>query len=132
MLVLLASLFCLQALLLPLPARATPPSAVRRATITFADGSSIALRARDRFRAIPLSAGELITIDAQLPAQMGNAPAFAQPLDGGEASEVVIAANGTTSFTFQVGNQPGLYRLFLGAFGRTATLEFEVPAAAAL
>lgn len=117
-------------LLLPPLASGTPPSdpTMTGARITFADGETLTLRARDRFRPVALSPGESILIEFQLPAAFANQPAVAQALDGGQLSveDFAIAADGSAALSFQVRPEPGQYRLLLNARGRSATLQFEV------
>ncbi len=97
------------------------------ATITRANGDVVRLRGRERFRAITLLPHETITIQANLPQRVPNAPALAQPLDGGAVvSDLTVAADGTASLGFQVGRQSGLYRLLLGVSGRNTILRFNV------
>lgn len=125
------SLVCLYfLLLLPPLASGTPPPdpTITGARITFADGETLTLRARDRFRSIALFPEETITIDLQLPLAFANQPAVAQALDGGNlsAEDFVIAADGTAALAFQASPAPGRYRLLLSAGGRSVTLQFEV------
>ncbi len=130
LLVFLASLLSVHLLLLTPRAEGTAPpdSTTTGARITFADGETLNLRARDRFRPIALAPGETILIELQLPPAFANKPAVAQALDGGQLSveDFVIAADGSASLTFQVRPEPGQYRLLLSARGRSVTLEFEV------
>lgn len=126
-LALLAWLFFADTTLMPLPATAAPPAAeAMAATITFANGEGIKLYADDHFQPVAIAAGETVTIQAQLPPQFTNIPAVAQALDGGSATDIVIASNGMASVSFQAGSQPGLYRLFLSARGRNVVLQFQV------
>jgi len=110
------------------PALATPPGSPSiGATITFANGEVVSLRARDRFRPVAVSPGETVTIAAQFPPQAGNIPAVAQALDGGViTAPLSVAADGTASLSYQAGTPPGRYRLFLSARGRSVILQFEV------
>ena len=127
-LVLLASLFSV--LLFSPLVRGTPPPdpTLTGARITFANGETLTLRGRDRFRPIALAPGETATIELQLPVAFASALAVAQALDGGRLSVqgLTIAANGRATIAFQVGAAPGRYRLLLTSLGRSATLRFEV------
>lgn len=124
-----ASLLSVHLLLTPPAAGSPPPDpSTTGARITFANGETLTLRARDRFRPIALAPSETILIELQLPAAFANKPAVAQALDGGQLSveDFVIAADGGASLNFQVRPEPGRYRLLLSARGRSATLQFEV------
>lgn len=124
----LFGILCLTLAILSPFASAAPPPPKAFVTIVFADGSSTKIPSRNgRFRPIHVQAGETVTVQAQVPPQNVNTPAFAQALDGGAVSEqVAIAADGTASIAFRAGTAPGLYRVLLSARRRTAWLEFIV------
>ena len=112
------------------PANCAPPPRAK-VTVTFANGDHVTLRSREEgFAPVEVAAGEAVTIRAQLPRRLANAPAFIQPLDGGTiASDLAIAPDGSASLGFRVGEQPGLYRLLVSVGGRTAMLQFQVASA---
>jgi hypothetical protein len=110
----------------PTPAAVDPrPSA----TFTFSDATQIKTHGtRGRFRLVGLHLNEVVNIVVQFPTQWANTPLTLQALDGGNLSaqpaNAVIAADGTVSFQFQAGNQPGLYRVAVIGAGGNSTLSF--------
>ncbi len=79
------------------------------------------------FAPVELAPGESVTVQSQLPSSLVNTPSFVQPLDGGMiTSELTVSADGRASLGFQAGTQPGIYRLFLGARGKTVMIQFVV------
>jgi hypothetical protein len=110
----------------PTPAAVDPrPSA----TFTFADATQIKTHsARGRFRLVGLHLNEVVNVVVQFPTQWANTPLTLQSVDGGNLSaqpaNAVIAADGTVSFHFQAGNQPGIYRVAVIGAGGNSTLSF--------
>jgi hypothetical protein len=98
------------------------------ATLTFADGETVALQAPSEFPAVALAPGESVSIVVQFPASFAGADASAQALDGGQvtADDFVIAEDGTASVGFVAGPQAGSYRVLLSTPDANATLEFQV------
>jgi hypothetical protein len=72
----------------------------------------------------------VVAVTVQFPSQWANTALTLQSLDGGnisgQASNAVVAADGTVSFHFQTGNKPGLYRVFMIGAGGNSTLSFWV------
>ena len=127
----------------PLPPASTPPvgivideptpqTAVRTtATISFADATQVCAHSIDgRFRLVGMHLNEVVTVVVQFPAGWATALLAIQALDGGhvfpQTAQTVIAAGGITSFQFQAGNQPGLYRISMIGAGGSSTLNFWV------
>jgi hypothetical protein len=99
------------------------------AAVTFASGQSLSVRSTsDVFPLIAATAGETFTVQLRFPLDAVGALLGAQPLDGGAvfADNLPIALDGSVSIQFQVGSQPGLYRLPLEAAGQITTLQFWV------
>jgi hypothetical protein len=117
-------------LLSNLPAQADPPALSD--VITFAKGQEIRGRSTaGRFPAVALNRLETASIKLQFAATMAGTPVIIQALDGGElglaADSAAIALDGTTSFQFQAGHQPGAYRVLVIAAGTVSMVQFEVP-----
>ena len=112
--------------LLPLCDAVTAPPPSVEAKITFGNGETAKLYARDWFQPIAIAPGDTATIQVQLPQQLTDVPSVVQALDGGEATDVVISPDGIASTSFHVGTEPGAYRLLLSARGRSVVLEFRV------
>src|SRR5919106_4698547 len=107
------------ALLSTLPAQADPPFSD---VITFTNGQGIRGRGTaGRFPPVALNRLETASIKLQFAATMAGTPVIVQALDGGglglAADSAAIALDGTTSFQFQVADQPGLYRVLVIAGG---------------
>jgi hypothetical protein len=112
----------------------TPPpttDAPTAATIYFADNSQVSVQSvNGQFPLVGLHFSEAVNVVVQFPQGCENTLARFQRLDGGNISaqtaQTTIASDGTTSFQFQVGNNPGLYRIAIGGAGRSSTLSFWV------
>lgn len=111
----------------PLPVAEFGPTA----TITFADATKIKAQASDlgRFPLVGLRPREVISITVEFPVSLASNSVTAQPLDGGR----IIAASkdsgrsiGASSIRFQIGDQPGLYRVLIAGGGPASTLQFWV------
>ena len=108
----------------------TPQADVRTtATVYFTDATQVSAHSIEgRFRMVGLHVNEAVTVVVQFPAGSANAVLAIQALDGGNISpqtpQTTIAADGTTSFQFQAGNQAGLYRISLIGAGGSSTLSF--------
>jgi hypothetical protein len=108
----------------PLP---DPPSA----TITFADATQIKPQAGNsgRFQLIGLHPREVIDIAVEFPATLQITSMTAHPLDGGKILGPPKGP-GTDApagrVRFQVGNQPGLYRVVITRSGSRSLLQFWV------
>jgi hypothetical protein len=118
------------ALLSTLPAQADPPALSD--VITFANGQGIRGRSTaGRFPPVALNRLETASIKLQFAATMAGTPVIIQALDGGglglAADSAAIALDGTTSFQFQVADQPGLYRVLVIAGQAVSMVQFEVP-----
>lgn len=82
------------------------------------------------FRVAGIRPHETIDIKLQFSSEWAGTPLVLQALDGGNVSatpkNAVIAEDGTASFRFQAGDQPGLYRVsIIGAAGGS-TLKFWI------
>ena len=113
-----------------LPAQADPPALSD--VITFANDQAIRGRSTaGRFPTVALNRLETASIKLQFAATMAGTPVIIQAMDGGElglaADSAAIALDGTTSFQFQVADQPGLYRVLVIAAGTVSMVQFEVP-----
>lgn len=117
---------------LPLPTpSATPPIAIDpRPTATFRLADSTQIKAqRDssgRFPLVELLQREVVNIALEFPASLTSALITAQPLDGGKIISLFNNSNQPATIRFQVGNQPGLYRVRVQAVGESALLQFWV------
>ena len=84
-----------------------------------------------KFPRVTLNPLETTDIKLQFAATIAGTPVIIQALDGGElglaADSAAIALDGTTSFQFQVADQPGLYRVLVIAAGTVSMVQFEVP-----
>ena len=113
-----------------LPAQADPPALSD--VITFANDQAIrGWSTAGRFPPVALNRLETASIKLQFAATMAGTPVIIQALDGGElglaADSAAIALDGTTSFQFQAGDQPGAYRVLVIAGGTASMMQFEVP-----
>lgn len=117
-------------LLSTLPAQADPPAFSD--VITFATGQGVRGRSTaGRFAPVALNPLETAAIKLQFAATLVGKPVIIQALDGGglglAADSAAIALDGTTSFQFQAGDQPGAYRVLVIAGGTASMVQFEVP-----
>jgi hypothetical protein len=110
----------------PTPAANLHPSA----TITFADATQIIFRSTTkRFRVVGLHPNETVDIALQFSTPLVRNSASAQPLDGGRIISFSInsgGGNGLASIRFQVGSQPGLYRIRVPGLAESPLLQFWV------
>jgi hypothetical protein len=107
-----------------------PGEVISFATITFSSGESITVGSNSQQVFNPVNAlpGEALGVELRLPPDFVNTPVGIQPMDGGFAPEdIEIDQNGATAFVFQVGNQPGLYRVVLATLNSSVLLQFSVP-----
>ena len=114
------------------PAALPAPSDV----ITFASGQAIrAHSAAGRFAPLSLNPRDTAAIKLQFATTLAGTPVIIQPLDGGTVGSTdqsaAVAADGTTSFQFQVADQPGVYRVLVIAGTTVSVVQFSVPAPAA-
>jgi hypothetical protein len=116
----------------PVPPVTDPPGTELgpSATITFADATQIQTQSiGGRFLLIGLHPGEVIDFVMEFPASlMGNSVA-AQPLDGGTIIAALLYSERNTRprpIRFQVGGQPGLYRILITAGASRSMLHFWV------
>jgi len=74
----------------------------------------------------PLS--QTITVYLRFSSDLAGTEVIANGLDGGTISSnaLIVGNDGTVSFQFQPGTQPGLYRLFVNAGDEVGLLQFEV------
>lgn len=115
----------------PTVAPALPSKAGPSATITFPGNAPFKTRSKSGlFRLAGIRSGEAVEIKLQFPIERANTPLVLQALDGGsltaQPKTAVIAADGSASFRFQAGDQPGLYRVAVIAAGGNSTLKFWV------
>jgi hypothetical protein len=113
-----------------LPAQADPPALSN--VITFAKGQGIRRHSTaGRFPPVALNRLETASIKLQFAATMAGTPVIIQALDGGglglAGDSAAIGLDGTTSFQFQVADQPGLYRILVIAAETVSMVQFEVP-----
>jgi len=118
---------------LPGPTITTEPPAENgpTATISFAGKARFeAKSAKGRFPLAGIRPNETAEIRLQFASDWANTSITVQALDGGKVSakakDAVIAADGTASFRFQAGAQPGLYRIVVIGAESTTTLKFWV------
>jgi hypothetical protein len=76
---------------------------------------------------VEAAAGYTVIIQLQLADRSPESPIVVQALDGGNVGQNAVDPDGTVSFAFQAGTQPGLYRVLVKSGGTTATLRFWVP-----
>jgi hypothetical protein len=101
-----------------------------RATITFADATQIQTQSvGGRFLLIGLHPGEVIDFVMEFPASLTGNSVAAQPLDGGTIVAALLYSERNTRprpIRFQVGDQPGLYRILITAGASRSMLHFWV------
>ena len=100
--------------------------------ITFAAGQAIRGHSTAGwFAPVTLNPLETAAIKLQFPPTFTSAPVIVQALDGGALGvsdqSARIAADGTTSFQFQVAAQPGVYRVLVIVNGTASMVQFLVP-----
>ena len=101
------------------------------ATVFFADATEVYAHSIDgRFRLVGLHLNETVDITVQFPTGWEKTHLTVQALDGGDlfpqSADTVIADDGSTSFQFRAGNQPGLYRISMIGAGGSSILSFWV------
>jgi hypothetical protein len=117
---------------LPAPTIAPAPFvvAVPNATITLADGTQITTQAGStgRFQLVGLHPREVINIALEFPATSPGNSVTAQPLDGGRILGAPKLENGAGGglIRFQVGDLPGLYRVFAAGGSSRSLFQFWV------
>jgi hypothetical protein len=109
----------------------TPVSAT--ATITSASGAKRELPSYDEMLGrAGLAPEQLVTVKLQFPTNTVGKSVNVASLDGGivslldNATQLLIAANGTARFQFQADASPGLYRVMIQVEADTYRLEFYV------
>lgn len=115
-------------LLATLPAQ--EPEGASSGEIMFGDGEEIQeYSTKGKFAPVTLEPLGTTDVTLQFSTSMTGAPVIAQALDGGQLSgeSGTIDDTGTTSFQFQVADQPGLYRILVIAEGTVSMVQFEVP-----
>jgi hypothetical protein len=117
----------------PVPDPISPPATDLgpSATFTFADATQIKAQAYGSgvFQLVGLHPREVVEIGLDAPVSLGSNPIAMQPLDGGKimaASKGSRRGLGLSSIRFQVGNQPGLYRVLVSGNGSRSLLQFWV------
>jgi hypothetical protein len=112
---------------------ATPPPLLPdgcpTAAITFPDSTSLTLRSHGGlFPLVATQTAQSLNIQLRFPLTLANTPLIVQVLDGGTLSNgqgnQIIGGDGTASIQFQVGAEPGLYRVLLNVGGAITTLRF--------
>jgi hypothetical protein len=102
----------------------------RIATITLLSDQSVVLTraAATKFQLVAARPGETILIVVPMPVTALRRFAAVQALDGGKliGPTPVPVINGVASIQFQVGTQPGLYRVLFLGLGPAATVQFWV------
>ena len=109
-----------------------PPLPAPSAVITFASGQAIrGHSSTGRFEAVSLNPLETASIKLQFTTTFASTPVVVQALDGGSLGltdqSATIGLDGATSFQFQAGAQPGLYRILVIANGSVSIVQFSVP-----
>jgi hypothetical protein len=115
-------------LLATLPAQ--EPEGASSGEITLGDGEEIQeYSTKGKFAPVTLEPLGTSDVTLQFSTSFAGAPVIAQALDGGQLSgeSATIDDTGTTSFQFQVADQPGLYRILVIAEGTVSMVQFEVP-----
>jgi hypothetical protein len=115
----------------PTVAPALPHKAGPSATITFAGSEPFKTRSKSGlFRLTGIRPGEVVEVKLQFPSEWAKTNVVIQALDGGnvsaQAKDALVAADGSASFRFQAGNQPGLYRVSAIGGGSSSILKFWV------
>ena len=100
--------------------------------ITFATGQAIQGHSTaGRFAPVTLNPLATAAIQLQFPTTSASTPVVIQALDGGTVGSTnqsaTIGLDGTISFQFQAGKQPGLYRVLVIANGTASMVQFSVP-----
>lgn len=112
----------------------------RVATITLSSDQSVVLTraAASKFQLVAARPGETALIVIPMPVTALRPYAAVQALDGGKLIETSpvriqktintspVPINGTVTVHFQVGTQPGLYRVLFLGLGPAATIQFWV------
>jgi hypothetical protein len=111
------------------PALAVPESPI--VTITFPNAKSVQDRSRGRqYGIVGIRPNEVVDIALEFSPQWAHRLLAIEALDGGRIlaqRSATVAADGSASVRFQVGNDPGLYRLSITGAGAPALLRFWVP-----
>lgn len=101
----------------------------RLATVTLSDASVVVTRAAaGKFQMVAARPGELITIIVPFPPLAIGTTAAVSALDGGKliGTSPVPITHGAATIHFQIGSQPGLYRMLVLGLGPAATVQFWV------
>lgn len=115
----------------PTVAPAPPQEEGPTATIKFADATQIQTQPSDlgRFPLVGLRPREVIDIGLDFPASSMSTSVTAQPLDGGRIigrSKDAGKGPGTGFIRFQIGDQPGLYRVLITGLRTRSMFQFWV------
>lgn len=106
------------------------PDLTPTVTIGFANSPSVRTHGHGRhFGLLAIRPHETVNIQVQFAVEAAGASLLVHALDGGEArtpQAPTVAADGTASFQFQAGAQPGLYRIVISGVG-DSLLQFWVP-----
>ena len=110
----------------------TPPpqtDVLTTATIYFGDTTQVSVQSVNGwFQLVGLRLNEAVNVVLQFPVGWDGTAVALQRLDGGivsaQPAQTTIASDGTASFQFQVGNQPGLYRISITGARQTSILSF--------
>jgi hypothetical protein len=119
----------------PVPAPTVAPALPQKtgpsATVTFAGSTPFKTQSKSGlFRLTGIHPGEVVDIKLQFAVEWATTNVVIQALDGGNVSaqtkDSLVSADGSASFRFQAGNQPGLYRVSAIGGGGSSILKFWV------
>jgi len=101
------------------------------ATIDFGNNQSVTANSNGTtFDRVGLQPNQVVDVTVQLSPVIAGRTIIVEPLDGGRvigpASELVVAADGTFSFRFQAGGEPGIYQVTLHDGAQEIGLQFWV------
>jgi len=107
------------------------PDLTATATINFGDGNVVnATSRRGSFDRVGLLPSQVVSVTVQLPLTKAGDTITIEPLDGGSvigpSNQAVVAADGTFSFTFQGGQDPGVCQVSLHDGTQEMGLQFWV------
>jgi hypothetical protein len=112
-------------------ATAQEPEGASSGQIILGDGEEIQeYSTRGKFAPLTVEALETNDVTLQFSTSLAGAPVIVQALDGGALSgseSTTIDGAGKASLQFQVGDQPGVYRVLVIAEGTVSMVQFEVP-----
>jgi len=110
---------------------AKTPALDATATIDFGDNQSVTANSNGAiFDRVGLQPNQVVDVTVQFSPGAAGRTIIAEPLDGGRVigstSKLVVAADGTLSFSFQAGHDPGVCQVSLHDGAQEVGLQFWV------